>query len=236
MEREEFLRLYLDKNPNYFSADQARHLLPGYYGLNSSKYQKASGALAESALFHFIEKYRDSRGIIYWTAGGTGAGKTETVKKIIKFCPTNHCVFDSTLANKERSLNRIHKGIENGFRQLIIYSHRPVEQSFTHGVIKRIRDGKKRIVPIRDHIQTHINARRNIHELSKELEYSDSVQILIYDNSRPGEKPKKQSLSNLEEYDFNPEEQKDILLNAAINLCKEGAISKKQLRSLSQGL
>jgi hypothetical protein len=178
------------------SVDQAKELSPDYADSNSSR-ARLAGAVQEPAhkfahrLYarelakHALPGQQD---MVLFTAGGTGAGKTSTIRNAdgAKLFRDAQIVFDGTLHDYQDGVKLIDQALAAGKRVVIVAVHRDLLEAFDNGVLPRAaRQGRP--VPLDEHIETHKGIADALPRYVNRYQDNPRVQFVAIDNSRgPG--------------------------------------------------
>jgi len=174
---------FLNKQGKYINTDDARKefIDVGYQGYNSADVHEAASDLAKSSLSKLLESPNKGHFTIF--AGGSGTGKTSSIKNIISNLEARSAaILDGNLSSYEKAKALIKQGEKAGKTAQIVYVYRDIVDSFENGVLKRMLSNPeemRRIVPINIHIQNHIGSLDTIKQIVKN---KDASYVLI-DNS-----------------------------------------------------
>jgi hypothetical protein len=175
------------------SVDQAKELSPDYADSNSSR-ARLAGAVQEPAhkfahrLYarelakHALPGQQD---MVLFTAGGTGAGKTSTIRNAdgAKLFRDAQIVFDGTLHDYQDGVKLIDQALAAGKRVVIVAVHRDLLEAFDNGVLPRaVRQGRP--VPLDEHIETHKGIADALPRYVNRYQDNPRVQFVAIDNSR----------------------------------------------------
>jgi hypothetical protein len=129
---------------------------------------------------------------VYFTGGGTGAGKSTGPKRIPaigKLRDNAETEFDGNLQTLKGAVEKIDMALESGRGVRIVYTFRDPVQAFTHGALPRAeRADYGRTVPIPAHVGTHIGAARTYLELQEHYKDDPRVTIQAVWNDYDGER------------------------------------------------
>lgn len=195
------------------STDTARELFPGYLADRTR-----SQAVHEPASWIIRQLYAEAldqkptagaENKILWTAGGTGAGKTSVVKRLLGAeRESAHRVYDTNIANFKSGKAKIDQGLAKGFGSDVVYVDRDPTEALVKGALTRAMDqearyGSGRTVPIADHVNTHVDANQVIRQLAAHYADEPRVRIQILDNRNGKDRARIGSLETLPEIDRN---------------------------------
>ena len=179
------------------SVDQAKELSPDYADSNSSRARLAAAVQQPAHKFahrlfarelakHALPGRQD---MVLFTAGGTGAGKTSTIRNAdgARLFRDAQIVFDGTLHDYPDGVKLIDQALEAGKRVVIIAVHRDLLEAFDNGVLPRA-VGQGRPVPLDEHIETHRGIAEALPRYVNRYQDNPRVQFVTIDNSRgPGQ-------------------------------------------------
>lgn len=209
-----FMARYRERFGNFVSADDAKELFEEYAATVDTKsartlaVHRPSSALARAVYEQLVQEPtpEGKADVVLFTAGGTGSGKTSSVRHLLEPVVRNaHLVYDSTLASLEGAQRDIETAKHAGKGVIIAYTYRPADVAYRDGVLPRAqREG--RIVDVRSHVATHVRALANVRRLAERYAGDPDVEFIAIDNSR--EAPAQArfvSLGDLEgvQYDLN---------------------------------
>jgi hypothetical protein len=175
------------------SVDQAKELSPDYADSNSSR-ARLAGAVQEPAHKFAHRQYArelakhalpGQQDMVLFTAGGTGAGKTSTIRNAdgAKLFRDAQIVFDGTLHDYQDGVKLIDQALAAGKRVIIVAVHRDLLEAFDNGVLPRAaRQGRP--VPVEEHIETHKGIADALPRYVNRYLDNPRVQFVAIDNSR----------------------------------------------------
>jgi hypothetical protein len=175
------------------SVDQAKELSPDYADSNSSRARLAAAVQEPAHKFahrlfarelakHSLPGQQD---MVLFTAGGTGAGKTSTIRNAdgAKLFRDAQIVFDGTLHDYQDGVKLIDQALAAGKRVVIVAVHRDLLEAFDNGVLPRAaRQGRP--VPVEEHVQTHKGIADALPRYVNRYQGNPRVQFVAIDNSR----------------------------------------------------
>ena len=170
------------------NTDLARELSPEYAADRS----KSADVHEESSQFIkdlYAEKLAaptpaEKLPIVFFTAGGTGAGKTTSLNiDAIKNTHTNaEIIYDTNMNKLGSAVNKIEQALDANRYVYIQYTYRDPVESLVMGALHRaMRMG--RTVPLDAHADTHIGASSTIRELQQKYQNDERVKFVSVDNS-----------------------------------------------------
>lgn len=224
---EDYIGRYTESNGNYFNSDSAKNLFENYKGENAFEFERVSGAVVDLAFNKFLNDNTDP-GMIVWTAGGSGSGKSKSVSLIKKNISDADAVFDSTLSNLKRAEERLEKSIDKGFKNLVMYVYRPPDQAFIDGVLQRNRDGDPRVVTISDHLYMHEQANKTVRALYQKYKDNPLVEFRFYDNSQANKELDEVTFESITKKEYNTPQLQQEMVQAVEDAFTKGEINETQ--------
>lgn len=218
---------------NVLSGDNAKELSDTY---NKNKAEYANAVHAPSSSFTW-KMYNDKlqektpkgkSNLVYFTAGGTGVGKSSSLKgKEKAFVDKAHIVYDTNMNGVQSSSEKIDAALKAGKDVKINFVYRDPKEAFENGVVPRaIKEG--RTIPIEVHLDTHIGGVSTILGLKEKYNGNKKVQIVVTDNSRGLGKSKQVPVETLKKWEkkYSHSELRDDLRTKVDSLLNEGKISQ----------
>ena len=150
--------------------DEARHLSPefasGREGQIRFKFatDRVAKAYAEDRLFRDLERLEP--GNLVLNAGGMGAGKTSTLRKIVQLSPAD-LVYDSTLSNLKAARKLVKFAIAKGWTIRVVYTFRPFGQAVEAAIQRTVSEGRS--VDLSHLSQVHRNSQQTVLALAEEF-------------------------------------------------------------------
>lgn len=180
---------YTDKFGIVLNTDNARELSEDY---NKNK-AELSAAVHEPASAFIKKLYQEmladkvpkgKSNIVYFTGGGTGAGKsTSLMGAEKKYYDKSNVVYDTNMNGLESAVKKIDQALSAGRKVRVNYTFRDPVDAFKNGAVPRsLRVG--RTVPIEEHIRTHLGSMSAILGLKDKYKGNKNVSIVVTDNSR----------------------------------------------------
>lgn len=210
----------------------------GYVGTNSNTFHKPAVFINDAVFEKYISKRKGKGKPIFFTAGGTGAGKTSS----LKFIDRRKMAFsyDSNLAVLEKAITKIDAAKAAGYEIFIAYVHRPMIDAFENGVIKRalsfLNDNEPpRTIPIPAHIKTHVECPKVGLQIYKHYAQYANIDFQVFNNSLEEGKATIVPISFLETQIYNLEDRESLtqqLHDIADKKFKNSEISEKIYQSL----
>ncbi len=215
------------------NTDNARELSDDYKKNKS----ELSAAVHEPASAFVKKMYEDKlaektpkgkKNLVYFTAGGTGAGKTTGLQGNEKtFHDKAHIVFDTNMNTMQSSSKKIDQALSSGKKVRINYVFRDPVDAFENGAVPRsLRIG--RTVPIESHIETHLGSLSTIQGLQEKYKGNKNVKIVVTDNSRGLGNAKRVPVESVKKWNKNytSSDLRTQLHDINDRLYKEGKISE----------
>lgn len=128
-----------------------------------------------------IKNLAQRQGILF-TAGGTGAGKTTSLKTANADAGQYDLYRDGNLNNLAKAIRVIDNVLAIGETVTIVYVYRHIMEALENGTLPRA-ERTGRTVPIDAHLETHQGALATIIELIKHYQNDERVAMRIIDNS-----------------------------------------------------
>jgi predicted LPLAT superfamily acyltransferase len=194
---------YLEKFGNEINVDNARELSVDYApgGIDATDPVTMAArtrwgeAVHEPASALIKELYRralaqktpaNRRRQVLFTAGGSGVGKTTSIRRIGEFSQAvqlkaAEIVYDTTLASFGSAMGRIVQALESGRMVSIVFVYRDPVVSFTGGVLPRAQE-TGRIVPMEVILDSHLGSLETIVKIATAFKNNPQVAIVIVDN------------------------------------------------------
>lgn len=224
---------YKEKFGNVINTDNARELSDDYLKNKS----ELSAAVHEPASAFTKKMYEDElssktpkgkRDLVYFTAGGTGSGKTSSLMGAEKsFHEKAHIVYDTNMNGFSSAKKKIDQALEAGKKIRINYTFRDPIDAFENGAVPRsIRIG--RTVPIEEHIKTHLGSMDAIQALQQHYKDNKNVKIVVTNNSlgKGGAKQVPISFVKNQEKNYIASDLREKLHKINDSLYEQGKISK----------
>ena len=213
------------------NTDLARELSPDYVAnrtLSANVHEPASAFVKQLYAQKLAQQAPEGTSVLF-TGGGTGAGKTSSLKAFPDLRKNAEIVYDTNMNKLESATQKIDQALEAGRKVDLVYTYRDPVESLVEGSLKRAMRmkeelGSGRTVPLKEHIRTHTGSRKVIGELQDIYGDNPNVRIGIIDNRYGQANPKVANLKDLPEIDAKQIE-KD-LRNALEEQYKAGRIDK----------
>ena len=227
---------------NIVSADNAKELSPDYAKDNQSRAELAAAVHEPASIFikkvyeRLLERTPKS-GLVVFTGGGTGAGKTTAIKNLADLqtmADKADVVYDSNLSSYGSAKKKIDDALNSGRDVTIFFVHREIEDAFKNGVIPRM-ERVGRSVPITEHIQRTSDAFKTTEKLDQTYKSNNKVNVRYIDNSNGIGRAKQVSLEVIREkaYLYDTGKIEKDLNEYTKKLYESGKITKKQFIGLT---
>jgi len=235
--KQEYSALPSTNNGQILNTDNARELSPEYRAdrTKSADVHEPSSALVKQIYSERLaqDTPMGKEGVVLFTAGGTGAGKTtalDAASKVNKKIQNSEIIYDTNMNTFASSDQKIKQALDSGRDVQIMYTYRDPVEALENGALKRASRmeaelGTGRTVPINEHLKTHIGARKTMEELQKKYGDDPRFNLMVIDNSRgPGKAKVISGLDKLPKLDEN--KVRRSLDDALENAFKSGKISR----------
>lgn len=129
---------------------------------------------------------KDKLAKVTFTAGGTGAGKTGSLKNLSDIRDSirdSDLMYDSNMEGFESGKRKIDQALASGRSVDIVYIYRDPVEAFKNGVLPRA-EKEGRTIPLEAHVRTHLGSLKTIKELAEHYKDNSRVKIKVVDNSR----------------------------------------------------
>lgn len=224
--REEFKT----NSQNIVSADAAKFAIPGMNAEQSGNYHEAGSALAKQKYKELLENPDTLDLPVMFTAGGSGSGKSYSLR-VSGNLGDYAAIYDTNLNNYNSAKKKIDQARNTGREVVIKYVYRDPLKAWTGGVIPRVKT-QDRIVPIVNHIETHLGSLETLHKIAKE--YPD-IEITVFDNNGTKKDIKKIDLADAVSYGYTKESLEDVLIDETQKAFERGDINEQQYQTAIKG-
>jgi hypothetical protein len=237
---EEKEKEYKAKFHNVLGGDNAKELSEDYMKdpieLSETVHEPASGFikyLYNKELNTPVPSDQDN--VVVFTAGGSGAGKTTGITQfgdLGDLTKKANIVYDTTMSSFKSADHKIQQAIKHDRDVVVLYVYRGLEDSFTNGVIPRM---KKigRAIPYYAHVENHISSLETIKKLTERYKDNDQVTIQLIDNSGGFGNARIMTPEEVGKIKFEEPAQHEKNILAEIHKQKQnGQITEKQYRGL----
>lgn len=176
------------KGGKILNVDSIRELSEDYRNnrsLSRAVHEPAS-ALAKAMYARYLE--RQGPGLVLFSAGGTGAGKSSGLSRFAKAeADRADKIYDTNLSGYASSKEKIDAALAAGREILIVYTYRDIINALEDGALGRARRqeeeyGSGRSLPVSEHVNTHVGAYRTMRQLIAEYGDTQGVRFLFIFN------------------------------------------------------
>lgn len=209
---------YIAKNGNILNTDEFREMSPAYrgnrYELSAAVHEPASSAIKKIYVDELERPApRGRKNAVLFMAGGTGAGKTNSLKSfstLNQLKDEAHIVYDTNMSEFTSAKKKVDQALEKGKDVVYTYVYRDPVDSLENGAIPRaekmaIEMGTGRTVPISEHEKTHIGSLDVFKKMIKEYHGNPKVRFFGIDNSLGKGKQQIIPLSKIDQYKIKTE-------------------------------
>jgi hypothetical protein len=170
---------------------------------------------------------------VFFTAGGTGAGKSTGLQMAREVSPAirdAEMVYDTNMNSFDSADKKIDQALKAGRKVGIVYTYRDPVEAMEGGALRRARNmeaekGSGRTVPIDEHFKTHMGSRDVMERLQSKYGDDHRFHMMVIDNSRgPGNANVVSGLDKLPRLDHN--EVRKGLSDALEKAYRSGSISQ----------
>lgn len=224
------------------NTDIARELSPDYLAdrtQSAAVHEPASWIIKQLYARKLAEPLKAGESpIVFFTAGGTGAGKTTGIANIpvaAKLAAEAHIIYDANMNTLESTKGKIQQAVDAGLEPSIVLVYRDPVDALVNGALKRAMRqaeefGSGRTVPLPEHVKTHIGAVATIKQLAADR---PGWQILAIDNSRGKDNSAIVALAKIPDHDYNQiEKAAEAALRGAY---EQGKITAEIYRGFAEG-
>lgn len=232
-QEDKILKEYTEKHGKIVNTDSFRPFFKddGYVGHNAAAVQEPSSYLAKKA---FANGLKNDGEFATLYAGGSGTGKTSAIKDIpemTEIVKKSSVVLDGNLSSFSSAIKKIEEADAAGKKVPIIYVYRDPMESFTEGVVKRMKRNKEemgRLVPADVIANNHIGSWETVKEL-----HEKGFNVRFIDNSNGAKNAKEVSFEELSQKIKYPEEKimKEQFDAEAERLYRSGEINQFEYKS-----
>jgi hypothetical protein len=136
------------------------------------------------------EAPQDRRKQVVFTAGGAGAGKTTSIRKLADLShavDAAEIVYDTILSSFRSSVDRISPALDAGRLVSIVFIYRDPIDSFVDGLLPRAKS-IGRTLPLDVFVNSHVGSIEALPRIAEHYKDDHRVAIAVIDNSRGVEK------------------------------------------------
>lgn len=217
-------------NTNVVSADEAKHVIPGFNGMNASDYHEASSGFAKALYNEMLQaKKKIGNNTVMFMSGGTGSGKTTALRVANIDTKAYPIIYDTNLSGLDSSTKKITDALDSGYNVEVNYVQRHPVTAFTEGVLPRVRT-EGRVVSIPEHIERHDQAFSTLQKLKQK--FGDRININYIDNTGERQSAHVTTLDNLPKYNYNSSELKGVLNERLNQAVQAGKITEQEAQAI----
>lgn len=192
--KDAYAQLEESKNGRVINTDTARELSSDYLADRTK-----SAAVHEPASWLTKQMYAEALASppeegrqpnVLFTAGGTGAGKSSSLREALgAFADQAQVIYDTNMNGTESAKGKIDQALAAGKGVNIIYTFRDPAEALTRGALPRAmrqeaKHGSGRTVPLAEHVKTHVGSNKTILELARHYKGNPMVDIRVVDNTQ----------------------------------------------------
>ena len=163
------------KVAHFLSADEIRESFPDYDPARADDFQKDAFFLTEKA--HEIALKNDKTGVVKFTGGGSGSGKTEILVSFLKNEPG--LLIETTLSKYDFNRGKILEARKAGKKVEIHAIFTPIDEAFEFSQKRGVR-----VIDDEVFVRTHADFRRTIFQLARDFFDDENIKFYLYTNSR----------------------------------------------------
>jgi len=193
---EEYGTLKDAKGGRVLNTDTARELSPDYIAdrtKSADVHEPSSTFIKQLYARRLAEPTPPGKvPVVVFTAGGTGAGKSSGLELIEQRNPAfaqAELVYDTNMNKFSSAKDKIDQALESGREVKILYTYRDPAESLRQGALTRAMGQEKkygtgRTVPLAEHGNTHVGARKTMDQLREHYKDTPGIEFQAIDNSR----------------------------------------------------
>jgi hypothetical protein len=205
---DDYARLKDSEGGKVLNTDVARELSPEYVKnrtLSANVHEPASAFVKRLYAEKLAQPAPEGSSIMF-TGGGTGAGKTSSLKMYPDIAKNAEMIYDTNMNKLDSAQKKIDQALKAGRKVDLIYTYRDpvealVEGSLTRAMRMKGEFGSGRTVPLKEHLRTHTGSRDVMEQLQAAYADNPNVRIGIVDNSFGRGNQRISSLENLPKTD-----------------------------------
>lgn len=188
---DEYNRLPDAAGGKILNTDLARELSPDYIKdrtLSADVHEPASSFVKKLYAEKLKEKPGDGEApLVIFTAGGTGAGKTTAIDKLLAIGEAQ-IVYDTNMNTFKSARDKVVQALDAGKDVQIAAVYRDPVDALVNGALPRAmrqeaKFGTGRTVPIGEHLKTHTGFSGTITRLADEFKDDPRFSVTVIDNS-----------------------------------------------------
>lgn len=165
---------------NVVSGDVAKYVIPGMNSESSVNFHEPASALAKAKYDQLLADPSTKDKPVLIMAGGSGAGKTATLRANGKNLGDYAAVVDTNLNSVKSAVDKIRAARQSGRTVEVSYVYRDPIESFKSVISRGTKED--RVVPISGHIENHLGSRETIPQLQQEFATDQGVHFDVLAN------------------------------------------------------
>jgi hypothetical protein len=154
----------------------------------SDAVQEPARALATAVYLQLLhEPASEEPGLVVFTAGGAGSGKTTSIRgspALTAALNTAQVVYDTTLSDAPTSVEKIEQALQAEKRISIVFVYRDPVEAFVDGALPRAMSGGRTML-LDAFVDTHLSAPDVLLALADKYKGDARVSITVLDNTGP---------------------------------------------------
>lgn len=219
---------------NIISSDIGKFSIPGMMSERSADYHESGSALARVMEYEKLANQKTADLPVGFLAGGSGAGKSHSLRNMGKNLQEDFALtHDTNLNNFKSAKEKIDRALATGRKVAINYVYRDPIESYKNGVIPRVRT-QDRIVPIKDHVETHLGVRPTIEKILKHYA-GKNIELTSILNTGVKDAIKKVPLEKVPEISYTKTELKEELYKILKDAYENGKITDGEFETALTG-
>lgn len=230
------------------NTDTARELAPEYLAdrtKSAAVHEPASWLIKRLYATKLAQAPADNeRPLVFFTAGGTGAGKTSAIRNIPQLQAlkgASQIVFDTNMNGYGSAKTKIDQALAAGKSVQVAYVYRDPVDALVGGALpraekQRAQHGSGRTVPVEEHLATHVGVADVLPRLMADYADDARVEFVGVDNTLGEKKARFSNIATLLERAQNRRVDLDELRAALKAEHDQGRISDETYRGFAGGL
>ena len=217
---------------NIVAGDEVKHVVPGFGPDSSVTYHEPSSQFAKEHYKTLLDRKDTLNQPVLITGGGTGSGKTSSLKGTVKDISNYAAVIDTNLTDASSIASRVEPALASGRDVKIMFVYREPVEAYMNGVVPRAlypATGEAgRIVLPSTHGETHANSIKSIVDAAVKYQDNPKVDIRIIDNSLGQGKAEIKPVSFLKDMLYNKDRISADVIKELTILKQKGEITNEQ--------
>ena len=180
---------YLSKFGNELNTDNARELFAHYTedrSRSADVHEPASDIVKAAYKRMLDEKKGTGNNTVLFTAGGTGAGKSSSLRLNGIDTSKYPIVYDTNMNTEGGAVKKIQQALDSGYQVEVSYTHNDPHTALDNAMGRSERmaqeKGSGRTVPLKNHAETHLGAQETLPKLYERFKDNPNVNIVLHDN------------------------------------------------------